>query len=68
MASFQAKIVWKRPRKRKNKNYRFVSFLPDTLQKILKKMQKNQKKKTKKHHYVIISSQNCLENAKKVRK
>ena len=28
MASFQEKIGWKRPRKRKNKNYRFVSFLP----------------------------------------
>ena len=28
-ASFQAKIVWKRPRKRENKNYRFVPFLPD---------------------------------------
>ena len=27
MASFQAKIGWKRPRKRENKNYRFVSFL-----------------------------------------
>ena len=26
MASFQAKIVWKRPRKRENKNYRFISF------------------------------------------
>ena len=26
MASFQAKTVWKRPRKRENKNYRFVSF------------------------------------------
>ena len=24
MASFQAKIAWKRPRKRKNKNYRSV--------------------------------------------
>ena len=31
MASFQAKIVWKRPRKRENKNYRFVPFLPDGL-------------------------------------
>ena len=31
MASFQAKIVWKRPRKRENKNYRFVPFLPDAL-------------------------------------
>ena len=29
MASFQANIAWKRPRKRENKNYRFVPFLPD---------------------------------------
>ena len=29
MASFQAKIGWKRLTKRENKNYRFVSFLPD---------------------------------------
>ena len=43
MVSFQAKIVWKRPRKRKNKNYRFVPFLPDALQKIPKKYQKIQK-------------------------
>ena len=27
MASFQAKIGWKRPRKRKNKNYWTVPFL-----------------------------------------
>ena len=40
MASFQAKIVWKRPRKRENKNYRFVPFLPDVLQKIPKKKSK----------------------------
>ena len=26
MASFEAKIGWKRSRKRENKNYRFVSF------------------------------------------
>ena len=32
-----------------------------------KKKQKN-KKKTKKHHHGIISSINCLENAKKGRK
>ena len=32
-------------RKRKNKNYRFVPFLPDALQKIPKKhLQKNKKK------------------------
>ena len=29
MASFQAKIFWKMPRKRENKNYRLVPFLPD---------------------------------------
>ena len=41
MASFQAKIVWKRQRKRENKNYRFVLFLPDAEFKIRKKLQKN---------------------------
>ena len=30
MASFQAKIGLKRLRKRENKNYRFVSSLPDS--------------------------------------
>ena len=28
--SFQAKIGWRRLRKIKNKNYRFIPFLPDT--------------------------------------
>ena len=37
MASFKANIVWKRPRKRENKNHRFVPFLPDALYKIPKK-------------------------------
>ena len=36
MASFQAKIVWKRTRKIENKNYRVVTFLPDALYKIPK--------------------------------
>ena len=45
MESFHAKIVWKRPRKRENKNYHFVPFLPDTLQKISKKQGKNYEKK-----------------------
>ena len=45
MATFQAKIVWKRPRKRENKNYRFVPFLPDELQKIPKKQEINSKNK-----------------------
>ena len=44
MASFQAKIVWKWPRKRENKNYCSTTFLPDALQKIAKK--KNNKKNT----------------------
>ena len=30
MASFQAKIGWKRPRKREYKNYRSVSFQPNS--------------------------------------
>ena len=47
MASFQTNIVWKRPRKRENKNYRFVPFLPDELWKIPKKQQKNSKNKKK---------------------
>ena len=41
MASFQAKIVWKRQRKGANANYRFVLFLPDAEFKIPKKLQKN---------------------------
>ena len=41
MASIQAKIGWKRQRKRENKNYRSVPFLPDGLEKIPKKEQKN---------------------------
>ena len=53
MASLQAKIIWKRPRKRENKNYRVVTFLTDALQKIPKKQQKNKKK----FHYGVISSQ-----------
>ena len=40
MASFQAKIGWKRPRKRENKNYCSVPFLPDAKQKFPKKLKK----------------------------
>ena len=43
MASFQAKIVWKRQRKRENKNYHVVTFLADTLQKIPKSSKKIKK-------------------------
>ena len=37
MASLQAKIGWKMPRRRKNKNYRSVPFQHDGKQKIPKK-------------------------------
>ena len=57
MDSFQAKIGWKRLRKRENKNYRSVSFLLDVLQKISKK----NLKKVEKYHYGFISNQNRLE-------
>ena len=41
MTSFQAKIGWKRTRKRKNKNSLSVPFQPDGKYKIPKKEQKN---------------------------
>ena len=66
MASFQAKIVWKRPRKRENKNYSFVSFLADALWKIPKNSNKIQKKK--KYRYGFISSENRLKEDGKERK
>ena len=44
MASFQAKIDWKRQRKRENKNYSFVTSLPDAKFKIAKKFKKLKKK------------------------
>ena len=37
MASFNARIGWKRPRKNENKNYRFVPFLPGAESKMPKK-------------------------------
>ena len=60
MASFQAKIGWKRMKNRENKNYRSVPFLPDANI----KFQKNSKKiqKIKRDYYGFISSQNWLEN------
>ena len=44
MASIQAEIGWKRQRKRENKNYLSVPFLPYSLEKIPKKKQKDFKK------------------------
>ena len=64
MATFQAKIVWKRPRKRENKNNRLVLFLPDALQKIQKKQQNNSKNKKNS----IMASFHRLKEAEKERK
>ena len=44
MASSQAKIVWKMPRKRENKNYCFVPILSGAEQKMPKKKAKKLKK------------------------
>ena len=66
MASFHGKICWKGQRKRENKNYRHVSFLPDGQEKIPKKQKEIQK--IEKYHYGFIPSQNRLENAEKGRK
>ena len=43
IATFLAKIGWKRPRKREDKNYRSIPFLPNTSLKIPKKIQKIKK-------------------------
>jgi len=43
-ASFRAKTGWKRPKKRENKNYRFVSFLHDAQEIIQNKIAKKFKK------------------------
>ena len=57
MASFQTKIVWKRPGKRENKNYRFVSFRSQLT--CCGKFQKNSNKiqKKKKKHTIMASFQ-----------
>ena len=43
MASFQAKVGWKRQRKGENKNFRFILFLPAAQQKIPKNSKKIKK-------------------------
>ena len=66
MALFQAKIGWKRLRKRENKKYCSVSFLPDVQQ----KFQENNKKiqKIEKYQCGFIISQSRFEKAGKERK
>ena len=64
MASFQAKIGWKRWRNGENKNCLSVPFVLDGKYKITKKEKKNKKK----YHCSFISRQNRLENAEKEKK
>ena len=63
MASFQAKIGWERPRKRKIKT--FFPFPSERTgnRKFQKKIRKV--KKIKKYHCGYISSQNWMENAQR---
>ena len=64
MASFQAKIGWKRGRKRENKNCVSVPFLPDGKYKIPKKENKIQKKSK----YTIVASFQAKIGRKRLRK
>ena len=66
MASFQAKIGWKRPRKRKNKI--IGSFRSYTTRN--RKFQKNSKniQQIKKYSYVFFSSQNRFDKEERGRK
>ena len=64
MAPFQAKIGWKRPRKRQKYKLSF-RFVPT--QRVIENSKKIAKKfkKLQKYHYGFISSQNRLEKAEK---
>ena len=66
MASFQPKISWERPIKRKKKKIVPMSSYPTRN----RKFQKNSKKiqKFKKHHYGFSSGQSKLRMAEKERK
>ena len=65
MASFQAKIGWKRRRKRENKNCLSVPFRSYSTGNI--KFQK-ERKKIKKYHCGFVSCPNRLKNAEKEKK
>ena len=64
-AYFQAKISWKRPRKRENKNKKSFRCVPS--RPIIERSKKNTKKiqKIRKHHHSFFSSQNKLEKDQK---
>ena len=62
--SFQAKIDWRRMRKREKKNL-YIRYVP--IRHVTKNSQKNSKiiQKIKKYHYGFISSKNRLEKTEK---
>ena len=63
MASFQAKVGWKRLRKRENKNCRSVSVIPDLYRKF-----QNKAKKFKKLKNTITASFHAKIGWKRLRK
>ena len=67
MASFQAKISWKKPRNRKNKKLLVCSVPTRRVVENSKKIVKNIQK-IKKYLYDFLSSQNRFEKAEKERK
>ena len=66
MASFQAKVGWKRQKREKIKIIVPFRSYPTHKRKLQKKRKKIQK--IKKYHYGFISSQTRLEKAEKERK
>ena len=66
MASFQAKIGWKRRRKRENKNCLSVPFLLDGKYNIPQKEKKN--KKNKKIKNTIVASFQAKTGSKRLKK
>ena len=64
MALFQAKIGWKRMTKRENKNYYYVSFIPDAQLKINRIQQQKNSKKLK---YIIMPTFQAKIGLKKMR-
>ena len=65
MASVQAKIVWKRQRRRENKNYSFVSSLPGAKFKnnIMAPLKEDEKGGQEKLSFRSVPTQRRIENA-----
>ena len=67
MATFKAKIGWKRMLKRENKNYRFVSFRTIPTRRVLENSKKITKK-FKKLKNIIMDSFQAIIGWKRMRK